>query len=287
MPLERLAHTRALLEQGQWGEAEAALNLDDLFSLEGAAILWELGRAAQAAQILGALEPTFQVRINHAAALTRSGHGQDALEVLEGLEGGWPSLRRANALWHLGESGSAEAEVEIALTAGRQEGDAKLTVAAIWQKGELALEREDGKGAVFILAEGLKIAELIGQEADPYLLAVLSEAQTFWGNRNKALQTAQKALGRSSERHLSFVRSHLAVQSADPNHDLQPLLEHTQKLGWPFWEIQVLLRMGRKDPTCALAGLEKIRKLGLLGLLERAQRVITWGLNHSLELGEE
>lgn len=287
MPLERLAHTRALLEQGQWGEAEAALKLDDLFSLEGAAILWELGRAAQAAQVLGALEPTFQVRVNHAAALTRSGHGQAALEVLGDLEGGWPSLRRANAHWHLGDSTQAEAEVELALTAGRVDGDAKLAVAAIWQKGELALEREDGKGAVFILAEGLKIAELIGGEADPYLLAVLSEAQTFWSNRRKAFKTAQKALERSSERHLSFVRSHLALQSADSDHDLKPLLEHTQKLGWPFWEIQILLRMGQKDPASALEGLEKIRKLGLLGLLERAQEVITRGLNRSLELGEE
>ncbi|MBC7647420.1 MAG: hypothetical protein H7095_09930, partial [Pseudopedobacter sp.] len=58
-------------------------------------------------------------------------------------------------------------------------------------------------------------------------------------------------------------------------------------LGWPFWEIQILLRMGQKDPARALEGLEKIRKLGLLGLLERAQGVITRGLNHSLELGEE
>jgi len=287
MPIERLNRARALVQQRQWGEAEAALNLDDLFSLEGAAILWELGRAAQAAQILGALEPTFQVRINHAAALTRSGHGQDALEVLGDLQGGWPSLRRANALWHLGDSSLAESEVELALTAGRVENDAKLAVAAIWQKGELALEREDGKGAVFILAEGLKIAELIGQEADPYLLAVLSEAQAFWGNREKAGKTAQKALERSSERHLSFVRSHLAIQSANPDHDLKPLLEHTQKLGWPFWEIQILLRIGQKDPASALEGLEKIRKLGLLGLLERAQEVITLGLNRSLELGEE
>lgn len=287
MPIERTERARALLEQGQFELAESALKPDDLFSLEGAALLWKLGRANQAAQVLGALEPTFQVRINHAAALTRSGHGQEALVVLEGLEGGWPSLRRANALWHLGESGSAVEEVELALEAGRREKDAQLTVSSIWQKGELALEREDGKGALLILAEGLKIAELIGQQADPYLLAVLSEAQAFWGHREKAFKTAQKALERSSERHLSWVRSHLAMQSADLNHSLILPLEHTKKLGWPFWEIQILLRMGQKDPARALEGLEKIRKLGLLGLLERAQGVITRGLNHSLELGEE
>ena len=54
--------------------------------------------------------------------------------------------------------------------------------------------------ALRTLAEGLKVAEVIGAEADAYLLAVLAHAQNRAGGTDKAQKTARKALARSPDR---------------------------------------------------------------------------------------
>lgn len=281
------AHTEHLIQQKRFEEADKAILGLELSSHADAKMLWHMGRADLAATILEALPQTPEVRIDLAASLTRSGQGARALEVLGDTPGGWFSLRRANALWHIGDSSHAEAEVDLALAEGRENQDASLTVPAIWQKGELCLEREDGKLALYVLAEGLKISEMLGKEADPYLLAVLSEAHAYWGSTRKAYQTALKALERSHQRHLSFVRTHLALHRADPQHDLLGVLDHVRDLNWPFWEIQIMLRLSQNDPAYALEALEKVRQIGIFGLMDKAQDVVTTLLNHSLNLGEE
>lgn len=109
-------------------------------------------------------------------------------------------LARAQAL-----SGSRSPILaEQARGQARREGDAPALVAAVTLLGELQLHQVSAAPsapkpyvALRTLAEGLKVAELTGKEADAHVLAVLAYAQKQIGSAAKAERTAQKALERA------------------------------------------------------------------------------------------
>ena len=102
------------------------------------------------------------------------------------------ALLRARAL------GTLES-AELARTLARQEGDSPALIAAATLLGELLLPR-DPRAALLALAEGLKVSEVMREETDALLLAVLSAVQARVGGVGKAARTAQKALERSLPR---------------------------------------------------------------------------------------
>jgi hypothetical protein len=132
-----------------------------------------------------------------AAAALRLGRVEHALELIERL----PQDARRAVLSARAHSLNADASLtwaEQARTLARQEGDGPALIAAATLLGELNLKTP--VIALRTLAEGLKVAELMGEAADAHLLAVLAHAQVRSGGRSKALKTAQKALDRSPQR---------------------------------------------------------------------------------------
>lgn len=104
----------------------------------------------------------------------------------------------ARAAWMAGDAG-ALAQAHAARLQARTEGDAPALTAAATLCGELELQN-DPKMALRSLAEGLKVAEVVGEEADAHLLAVLAYAQRRAGGEAKAQRTAEKALSRAQPR---------------------------------------------------------------------------------------
>ena len=143
-----------------------------------------------------------------AAAALRLGRVEVAQTQLETLA---PEARRAvleaRARMLGGETGLDWAHA--ARTQARQEGDAPALIAAVTLLGERQLS--EPFAALRTLAEGLKVAELMGDEADAHLLAVLSHAQKRAGSASKAERTAEKALERSWPRSPARVWSLLAL----------------------------------------------------------------------------
>ncbi|UBV43432.1 hypothetical protein LAJ19_04250 [Deinococcus taeanensis] len=150
--------------------------------------------------------------------------------------------RRAAALLRLGESAEATATLQLlpadarvtllraraaqqqqhpdaptltldARTKARRDGDGAALIAAVTLLGELQLAREP-HAALRALAEGLKVAELMGEAADPHLLAVLAHAQLALNSR-KGQATAHKALARSEARGPARVLALLALARPD------------------------------------------------------------------------
>ncbi|WP_189067803.1 hypothetical protein [Deinococcus radiotolerans] len=150
-------------------------------------------------------------------------------------------LRRAAAHLRVGESGPAMAELAgepvgarvallraraAALTGAqdapilaaqaralaRKEGDSAALIAAVTLLAEG--EQADPYAALRTLAEGLKVAEIVGQSADPHLLAVLAHTQGRL-NVRKGQGTAAKALERSAPRSPARVLALLALGRPD------------------------------------------------------------------------
>ena len=158
---------------------------------QAAALALALGRPRLAAAWANGADATL-----HAAALLRLGERQAVLELLSGQPEAEQSARvvllRARAL------GTLEAAT-LARTLARQEGDSPALIAAATLMGERLLPR-DPRAALLALAEGLKVSEMLREETDAYLLAVLSAVQARVGGAVKATRTAQKALERSLPR---------------------------------------------------------------------------------------
>ena len=72
-------------------------------------------------------------------------------------------------------------------------------------------ETGGAREALHALAEGLKVAELLGTFADPHLLGVLAHAQRRGGSPAKAGATARKVLDRSPPRSPARVLALLAL----------------------------------------------------------------------------
>lgn len=148
--------------------------------------------------------------LTRAAAHLRLGEVGEARRELAPLpDTARPALLRARAAALAGEP-EAEALATHARLLARQEGDAGALVAAATLLGELSLAT-DPRLSLRTLAEGLKVAELTGQEADAHLLAVLAHAQRALGAGPKAARTAGKALGRAALRSPARVLALLAL----------------------------------------------------------------------------
>ncbi|GAA5511907.1 hypothetical protein Dcar01_00621 [Deinococcus carri] len=201
-----LAAVREALDRGDERAALAALHL--LSPLPD-----EQKEAAGLALHLG--QPTLTLRwvgdpLTLAAAHLRLGQPGAARSVLDGQpDAARPALLRARAAWQAGQPAALDL-ARHALTLARAEGDAGALVAAATLLGEQRLGT-DAKAALRTLAEGLKVAELTGQEADAHLLAVLARAQAALGSRDKAGRTAAKALARSLPRSPARVAALLAL----------------------------------------------------------------------------
>ncbi|MPY65897.1 hypothetical protein F8S09_04180 [Deinococcus sp. SDU3-2] len=148
--------------------------------------------------------------LTRAAAHLRLGEVEEARRELAPLpDTARPALLRARAASLAGEL-EAEALATHARLLARQEGDAGALTAAATLLGELSLPT-DPRLSLRTLAEGLKIAELTGQEADAHLLAVLAHAQRALGAGPKAERTAGKALDRAAPRSPARVLALLAL----------------------------------------------------------------------------
>lgn len=185
----------------------AAQKLAALDPARAAALALRLGRPAWAAT--WATDPLVR-----AAALLRLGQPNEVLGTLaHPPDSARAAALRSRALWQLelqsGTDHGAKEAATLARQQARQEGDAgaTITAAALW--GELLLP--EPYAALRALAEGLKVAEMLGAEADPYLLAVLAHAQARTGGKRKAAATAQKALSRAEARSPARVVAHLAL----------------------------------------------------------------------------
>ncbi|WP_245557732.1 hypothetical protein [Deinococcus apachensis] len=172
----------------------------------------EREEAAALALHLG--QPSLAVRWSEdplllAAAQLRLGEAAVALVSLQDQpDTARPALLRARAAWQ--GSGDAATLAWHARTLARSEGDAGALVAAVTLLGELLLP-SDPRAALRTLAEGLKVAELTGQEADAHLMAVLAHTQAALGSADKAGRTGAKALGRSLPRSPARVAALLAL----------------------------------------------------------------------------
>lgn len=186
-----LEQVRALQAAGD--DAGALLALEGLDPAahqrsQAAALALALGRPRLAAAWAGGTDALLQ-----AAALLRTGEREAVLELLSKQpETARVALLRARAL------GTLES-AELARTLARQEGDSPALIAAATLLGELLLPH-DPRAALLALAEGLKVSEMMREETDALLLAVLSAVQARVGGAAKATRTAQKALERSLPR---------------------------------------------------------------------------------------
>lgn len=159
---------------------------------EAAALALHLGRPRLT--LAWAVDPLLR-----AAAFLRLGEAARGLAALEDHpDSARPTVLRARARWQLRHPDAAEA-ARHARTLARRGGDAGALVAAVTLLGEMELAG-DARAALRTLAEGLKVAELTGQEADAHLLAVLAHVQGAFGSRDRAARTAEKALARSLPR---------------------------------------------------------------------------------------
>ncbi|SMB90806.1 hypothetical protein [Deinococcus hopiensis] len=205
-----LNRLRTLVEAGEDTAALAALRA--LFPTEP-----ERDGAAALALRLG--QPRLALRwaaapLLRAAALLRLGDGPAALNVLERQpETARQALLRARAAWQTRDTETAKHARHVRSLA-RAEGDAEALVAAATLLGEVLLGT-DARAALRTLAEGLKVAELTGQEADAHLMAVLAHAQGLVGSGQKAARTAEKALWRSLPRSPARVVALLALGRGD------------------------------------------------------------------------
>ncbi|WP_233554531.1 hypothetical protein [Deinococcus cavernae] len=171
-------------------------------------------RLAQAAQALALGYPDVAARwsadpLVQAAAYLRLGQPLQALAVLPETQEARAAVLEARASWQLQRS-DAGPLAENARRLARQAGDAGAIVAGAALLGEMHLP--EPRQALRTLAEGLKVAEIISEPADVYLLAVLAHAQARSGGLAKARQTAQKAYSRSPERSPARVVALLALR---------------------------------------------------------------------------
>lgn len=139
-----------------------------------------------------------------AAAQLRLGHTEAALTLLRDEDDHRSEVMRARAALLDGDAVQAQERAAQAHAGAFEAGDAPSLLAAIALLGELelrgALESGSRTGlhaALNVLAEGLKIAEIINEPADPHVLALVALTQHHINSGPKAQATAAKALDRS------------------------------------------------------------------------------------------
>lgn len=139
-----------------------------------------------------------------AAAQLRLGDSDAALALLSGEDDHRAEVMRARAALLAGDAVQAQERAAQAHGRAFEAGDAPSLLAAIALLGELelrgALESGSRTGlhaALNVLAEGLKIAEIVNEPADPHVLALIALTQHHIKGGPKAQATAAKALDRS------------------------------------------------------------------------------------------
>ncbi|MBZ9714319.1 hypothetical protein [Deinococcus multiflagellatus] len=149
-----------------------------------------------------------------AAAALRLGDAARAQAELAALpDGPRVQVLQARAAHQLARPG-APAVTLAARAQARAAGDSAALVAAAVLLAEQEYPQATSPYAPLrTLAEGLKVAELSGQSADPHLLAVLAHVQARL-NPRKAQATAHKALDRSAPRSPARVLALLALERA-------------------------------------------------------------------------
>lgn len=171
-----------------------------------------------------------------------------------------PAVLNARAA-RLDGSPDAAALAAHAARLARAEGDGNALIAAAILNAEqdlfrasperpgVAADRAAHFAALRSLAEGLKVAELTGQPADPHLLAVLAHAQRPL-NARKAAATAAKALDRGEPGSPARVLALLALD--------RPADAHAQarrgSLAAAWWEPLALPPVSAARPPATTPG---------------------------------
>lgn len=151
-----------------------------------------------------------------AAAWLRLGDPSAARTSLERQpESARTQVLLARAAWQESHP-EAVSRAEHARRLARQEGDAAALIAAATLMGEMQFRQPFQ--ALRSLAEGLRVAEHLGEEADAHLLAVLALVQRQVGSGAKAGRTARKALDRSLPRSPARVLALLALERPEQAH---------------------------------------------------------------------
>ncbi|WP_189643865.1 hypothetical protein [Deinococcus piscis] len=200
--LEKL---QELLRTSQWEELRR-----ELLSADSALTGGQLAPAAVLALQAGLPEQAASwaqragERQLQAAAHLRMGHTEAALPLLQGADDHRAEVMRARAALLAGDPVQAQERAAQAHARAFEAGDAPSLLAAIALLGELelrgALESGSRTGlhaALNVLAEGLKIAEIVNEPADPHVLALIALTQHHINSGPKAQATAAKALDRS------------------------------------------------------------------------------------------
>lgn len=155
-----------------------------------------------------------------AAAYLRLGSTGAARRELRGQpDTARPAVLHARAA-RLDRAPDAAALAAHAARLARAEGDGNALIAAAILNAEQDLSGADRAAhfaALRSLAEGLKVAEMTGQPADPHLLAVLAHAQKPLNSR-KATATAARALDRGEPGSPARVLALLALDRPDEVH---------------------------------------------------------------------
>lgn len=214
----------------------AALTLGDSEARAALAALPPGDRAHAGAQALRLGRPHLTLDwsadpLLRAAAYLRLGSTGAARQELRGPpDTARPAVLHARAA-RLDRTPDAAALAAHAARLARAEGDGNALIAAAILNAEQDLFRNSPASpaesvnadrvahfaALRSLAEGLKVAELTGEPADPHLLAVLAHAQKPLNSR-KAATTAAKALDRSEPGSPARVLALLALDRPEDAH---------------------------------------------------------------------
>ncbi|GAA5440126.1 hypothetical protein ACFQDE_04305 [Deinococcus caeni] len=203
----------------------AALTLGEAEARAACAALPPAERAHAAAHALRLGRPHLTLDwsgepLLRAAAHLRLGSTGAARQELRGQpDTARPAVLHARAA-RLDRTPDAAALAAHAARLARAEGDGNALIAAAILNAEQDLSGADRAAhfaALRSLAEGLKVAELTGQPADPHLLAVLAHAQKPLNSR-KAAATAAKALDRSEPGSPARVLALLALDRPEDAH---------------------------------------------------------------------
>lgn len=176
-----------------------------------------------------------QMELLKAIALNRLGQPEAALQVLQKQAGALALVHQGSSLWQMGHLQDALDQTTRGLELARKERSGTAIISGVCILGEVLLDLDQHKQAVLTLAEAFKVAEMMGQEADPYALAITAEAHVRWGNPRKAFATIEKVFSRTRPFELAHMRAQVSRSRIEP----EALLEAravAQALGWGFWQ---------------------------------------------------
>ena len=183
-----------------------------------------------------------QMDLLKAIALNRQGNPQAAFDLLQKQDGALSLVHQGSSLWQMGRLEEALDLTDQGLVEARKERSGTAIISAVCILGEVLLDLGQHKQAVVTLAEAFKVAELMGQEADPYALAITAEAHTRWGHPRKATVTIEKVFSRTRPFEMAHVRAKISLGSIQPE-ALEEARQVVEVLGWGFWQKRLKTRV--------------------------------------------